>query len=251
MAYRFFTELAYRGTNYHGWQVQPNALSVQEVLNEAFSTILRQNIDIHGAGRTDTGVHASYFMAHFDYNNPTIDLSVLGRLNAFLPKDIVLRRIFRVHSEAHSRFHAVARSYRYQITRFKDPFGIDTAWHYTFPLNINKMNQSALYLFNYKDFTSFSKINTDTKTNDCQIYQAYWQEQDNKLVFSIKANRFLRNMVRAIVGTLIEIGREKLSTDEFIKVIEAKNRSLAGQSVPAHGLFLTDIQYPEWVYQVD
>lgn len=244
LAQRYFIELAYNGTRFHGWQVQPNAPSVQEHLEKALSAICREEISVTGAGRTDTGVHARFFVAHFDSEMPD-DPDFTRKLNGFLNHDIVIFRVYKVKPDAHARFDAISRSYRYYITRIKDPFAQETAWYFKYPLDVEKMNEACKILFEYSDFTSFSKLHTDVKTNNCKIFQAEWQEQGNQLVFVIKADRFLRNMVRAIVGTLIEVGQGKISLDDFRQVIELKNRGAAGVSVPAHGLFLVGIEYPE------
>lgn len=247
MSKRYFIRLSYKGTNYHGWQIQPNAITVQEVLNKAISTVLNVDVNVVGCGRTDTGVHASDFFAHFDVNEQVkFDCDKLSfRLNRFLPNDIAIKQIFRVREDAHARFDALSRTYHYCITKVKNPFSLDSHWKVPYTLDVQKMNAAAKILFDYEDFTSFSKLHTDVKTNNCKIYQAEWKENGNELVFTIKADRFLRNMVRAIVGTLIEIGRGKMNQDEFCKIIESKNRSNAGSSVPGHGLFLAEIEYPE------
>lgn len=245
MAQRYFIELAYNGTRFHGWQIQPNAPSVQEQLEKAVSTIAREKISVTGAGRTDTGVHARFFVAHFDSENKNLDIPELsGKLNSFLGNDLVIFRIYKVVPDAHARFDALSRSYQYHITRTKDPFAQETAWYFKYPLDVEKMNEACTVLFDYSDFTSFSKLHTDVKTNHCKIFQAEWKKQGTQLVFTVKADRFLRNMVRAIVGTLLEVGQGKLSVDGFREVIEKKDRGAAGVSVPAHGLFLTGIEYP-------
>lgn len=248
---RYFIHLAYKGTNYHGWQIQPNAISVQQTLNEALSVILREEINVIGAGRTDAGVHASSFYGHFDINNQTIpDLNhLVFKLNCYLPRDIAVFKVFQADNTSHSRFDATARTYKYFITTRKDPFQTDTSYYLFKKVNVEKMNEASSILFNYKDFTSFSKKSTDAKTNLCDIYRAEWQQKRNQLTFIIEANRFLRNMVRSIVGTMIEIGEGKLSTDDFRRIIEGRDRTLAGYSIPANGLFLTDIQYPKSVFK--
>lgn len=244
---RYFIRLSYKGTNYHGWQIQPNAISVQEVLNKALSTILNSDINVVGCGRTDTGVHASDFFAHFDLIEMQIpDCEKLCfRLNRFLPNDIAVKDIFKVKEEAHTRFDAIARTYNYFITKDKNPFRLESHWKVPYELDLQKMNEAAKILFEYEDFTSFSKLHTDVKTNNCKIYHAEWKENGDELVFTVKADRFLRNMVRAIVGTLVEVGRGKIAVEDFRQVIESKNRSNAGSSVPGHGLFLAEIEYPE------
>lgn len=243
---RYFIQLSFKGTNYHGWQVQPNAVSVQAVLEKALSTVLRETIQVTGAGRTDTGVHARFFVAHFDSVAENLDRpDFVYRMNNFLPADIAFQKIWEVHSEAHARFDALSRTYQYFISRKKNPFAAETAYLFTLPLDVAAMNKAALALFDYTDFTSFSRLHTDVKTNNCKIYKAVWEEDGGLLIFTITADRFLRNMVRAIVGTLLEVGKGKLSVENFREIVEAKNRNVAGTSAPAHGLFLTNIEYPE------
>lgn len=245
MAQRYFIELAYKGTRFHGWQIQPNGISVQECLEKALSTILRETIAVTGAGRTDTGVHASYFVAHFEANDDRLDHPDFAhKLNRFLKEDISIFNIEKVSPLAHARFDAISRTYQYHINLFKDPFTVETSWHFYRQPDVEAMNRAAQILFDYTDFTSFSKLHTDVKTNNCKIMQAEWTQQGSKLIFTIKADRFLRNMVRAIVGTLLEVGIGKMSLNDFRKVIEQKDRGAAGLSVPAHGLFLTGIVYP-------
>ena len=247
---RYFVELAYNGTRFHGWQVQPNAKSVQEVLEFALSTICREEIAVTGAGRTDTGVHAGYYVAHFDSEKETLDHPDFAyKLNRFLNADLVIFRLTKVGPEAHARFDAVSRTYHYFINRQKDPFSQETSWYYLRKLDVDKMNEACVVLFDYEDFTSFSKLHTDVKTNFCKIYEAAWKQQGSRLVFTIKADRFLRNMVRAIVGTMVEIGQHKLTINDFRRIIEAKDRGAAGASAPPEGLFLTDIAYPELVFR--
>ncbi|AOW20404.1 tRNA pseudouridine(38-40) synthase TruA [Urechidicola croceus] len=243
---RYFLELSYKGTNYHGWQIQPNVISVQEKINDGLSKLLRTPINIMGAGRTDAGVHASQMFAHFDIENEFDTQLILDRLNNFLPEDIVIYNIFKVHEKAHTRFHATSRSYEYRIYLGRNPFLLDTTWQlYRYQLDVEKMNKAASILLNYTDFKCFSKSNTDVNTYNCDIKEAYWVKTDNMLVFHITADRFLRNMVRAIVGTLINIGLGKNSIEEIVDIIESRDRSEAGFSVPAKGLFLTNIQYPK------
>ncbi|WP_346863210.1 tRNA pseudouridine(38-40) synthase TruA [uncultured Draconibacterium sp.] len=246
MIQRYFLQLSYKGTNYHGWQIQPNAISVQEVMEDALSKILREKIAVVGAGRTDTGVHASYFILHFEAENKIPEnLDLVYKLNSFLPSDISVQKVWPVNQELHARFSATSRTYHYFISRQKNPFTTEISYTYLKPLDIDKMNEAAQLLFNYEDFTSFSRLHTDVKTNNCKIMQAEWRFEENQLVFVIKADRFLRNMVRAIVGTLLEVGKGKLSINEFCQIIENKDRGLAGASAPAQGLFLVDIGYPE------
>ncbi|MBP1594263.1 MAG: truA [Bacteroidetes bacterium] len=243
---RYFIYLAYEGTNYHGWQVQPNGVSVQECLQKALSTLLRVETEVVGAGRTDAGVHAKLMVAHFDSEKEDLNLALLtDKLNRLLPPDISIYRVCKVHPEAHARFDALSRTYKYYITSVKSPFNRHLKWRMHGTLNYELMNEAANVLFEYTDFTSFSKLHTDVKTNNCKIMQAGWiQEDETTWVFTVKADRFLRNMVRAIVGTLVEVGRGKMSIEEFRKVIEQKDRCKAGASVPGHALFLVDIEYP-------
>ncbi len=245
--YRYFLHISYNGKDYHGWQIQDNAISVQAVLNEKISIALQENIYVVGAGRTDTGVHAEFFMLHFDTRKEITDKNgFIDKINKLLPQDIAAYNIYCVPNNANTRFDAISRTYEYRICRKKNPFLTHLSWYYRFPLNLESMNEAALTLFDYEDFTSFSKTGTQVKTNLCKIYEAQWfYKEDSVLIFRIKADRFLRNMVRAITGTLIDVGKEKISINAFRKIIEAKNRSKAGFSVPAHGLFLTDIEYPK------
>jgi tRNA pseudouridine38-40 synthase len=241
---RYFVRLSYLGTPFHGWQIQPNALSVQQELNRVLSTILTEEISVVGAGRTDTGVHAREMWAHFDTSKP-LPQNLLHRANSFIGKDIALYEFIKVRGEAHARFDAVERSYEYHFTTVKNPFAQQLAWHYPWPLHLGEMSRAAACLLDYEDFTSFSKSNTQTFTNLCDIKEARFEEKDDRIIFHITANRFLRNMVRAIVGTLIEVGKGKYNVDDFRKIIESKDRRLAGESAPAHGLYLTRVSYPK------
>lgn len=241
---RYFIKLAYKGTNYFGWQYQPDAISVQETLNKALSTLLRINIDILGAGRTDFGVHAKEMFAHFDYETEIDTKKIVYKMNSFLPKDIAIFDLIKVHDDAHARFDATKRTYEYHIHTKKNAFESDDSWYYSLPLDVEKMNEACKILFEYIDFECFSKTHTDVNTFNCKIFEANWKQNEEKLVFTIAADRFLRNMVRAIVGTMINIGSGKVSLNDFRKIIESKNRSKAGFSVPAHGLYLTKIEYP-------
>ncbi|MBQ0022342.1 MAG: tRNA pseudouridine(38-40) synthase TruA [Prevotellaceae bacterium] len=273
---RYFIHLSYDGKNYHGWQIQPGAITVQEVLNKALSTLLRQNIEVTGAGRTDAGVNASLMVAHFDYGAPqdtdcnnlshsgvnhvegnsngtshsnrekdviTDRGGLLYRLNKLLPQDIAIHKIEQVPDEMHARFSAISRTYHYFVVTEKTPFE-PYAYRFPQPLDFDKMNEAAKLLFNYIDFTSFSKLHTDVKTNNCRIMKAEWRQVTPiKWVFEIQADRFLRNMVRAIVGTLLDVGRGAISIQQFAEIIEKKNRCSAGTSVPGNALFLVDIKY--------
>jgi len=240
---RYFIKLAYNGTNYHGWQSQPNAVSVQETMNNAFSVLLQSDINLMGAGRTDTGVHAKEMYAHFDFDAEFNIPILIHKLNAFLPKDIVIYDIFQVEEQAHSRFDATKRTYEYHIHTFKDAFKQEQSWYFHQKLDIELMNLAAKSLLNYTDFQCFSKTNTDVNTFDCTIFEAYWKYDNNTLIFTISANRFLRNMVRSIVGTLVNIGLHKINLEDLDTIIKSKNRENAGFSVPAHGLYLTKIEY--------
>ncbi|WP_418263784.1 tRNA pseudouridine(38-40) synthase TruA [Flavobacterium faecale] len=241
---RYFIKLAYNGTPYHGWQYQPNAASVQETLNKALSILLHSEINVMGAGRTDTGVHAREMYAHFDYDKTIDSPKLVHKLNSFLPKDIAIFNITAVSDEAHCRFDATKRTYEYHINTVKDVFLPEQSWYLNQKLDVALMNEAAKLLFNHTNFQSFSKVNTDVNTFDCTIFEAKWQENGTKLIFTISANRFLRNMVRAIVGTLVNVGLHKITLYDFEKIIESRNREKAGFSVPAHGLYLTKIVYP-------
>ena len=241
---RYFLEFAYKGTHYHGWQYQPNAISVQETLNKALTTLFKKEIDLVGAGRTDTGVHAKQMFAHFDLEE-SIDIPFyIHKLNSFLPKDIAIVNIYLVHDDAHARFDAIKRTYEYHIHTKKDVFESDDSWYYQNELNVDKMNEACKILFNHSDFECFSKVNTDVNTFNCTIYETNWTQENSRLVFTISADRFLRNMVRAIVGTMVNIGLEKISVDHLTEIIESKDRNKAGFSVPAQGLYLTKVEYP-------
>ena len=244
--YRYFLQLSYKGTNYHGWQIQPNAISVQEALEKTLSTVLRETIEVVGAGRTDTGVHASFFVLHFEIREELSNFeNLVYKLNSLLPYDIAIQKIWPVANDLHARFSAVSRTYKYYISTKKNPFRTETSFKYLLPLDTGKMNEAARILSEYEDFTSFSRLHTDVKTNNCKILWAEWEVVETQLIFTIKADRFLRNMVRAIVGTLLEVGKGKLSINDFRKIIEAKDRAAAGASAPAKGLFLVDVEYPE------
>ena len=249
---RFFITLSYDGTRYHGWQIQPNGDSVQERLQDALSTLLRQPIEVVGAGRTDAGVHARMMVAHFDWEGnppapcplPLAPIDMAYKLNKLLPQDIAVQDIRPVPPDMHARFSATSRTYHYFIHTHKDPFLHTYSWQVPYKLDFERMNAAAKVLLEYKDFTSFSKVNTDTKTNLCDLRDAHWDElAPGQWRFTITANRFLRNMVRAIVGTLVEVGRGRISIEDLRRIIEAKDRCSAGESVPGKALFLVDIQY--------
>jgi tRNA pseudouridine38-40 synthase len=247
---RYFIFLSFDGTNYHGWQIQSNAFTVQQTLENALSLILGEKIGLIGAGRTDAGVHAAMFYAHFDSakNDIDTDKNLIFRLNNFLPADIAVKSIRKVIPEANARFSAISRTYKYYILKTKNPFKQQWSWHINYPLNVSLMNTACDILKEYTDFTSFSRLHSDTKTNNCKISSAEWIENDNEIVFTITANRFLRNMVRAIVGTMVDLGAGKTGIEDFKKIIEDKDRCKAGESAPAKGLFLTDINYPENIF---
>ncbi|MDF2552805.1 MAG: truA [Chryseobacterium sp.] len=240
---RYFIEFSYNGKNYFGYQIQPKDISVQEELEKALSTILREPIKTVGAGRTDTGVHARKMFAHFETEQFLSD-QLTHKMNSFLPSDISIKRIFPVKDDFHARFDATFRTYEYYISLEKNPFTEDSAWQlWRRNIDVNIMNEACKILFEYEDFTSFAKLHTDNKTNLCKIYKAEWEQNGSELKFTVSANRFLRNMVRAIVGTMVEVGSGKIQPNDIRKVIENKNRNSAGTSAPAHGLFLVDVGY--------
>lgn len=240
---RYFIEFAYKGTHYHGWQVQPNAVSVQEVLSASISTILQQKISLTGAGRTDSGVHAKQMFAHFDTDLPFNKAHLLYKLNAFLPADIAIAGIYDVAATAHARFDAIQRTYEYHINSKKNAFLSDSSWYFQQDLNIQLMNKAGVLLQQHTNFECFSKVNTDVNTFNCKIESAFWEQKNNSYIFTITADRFLRNMVRAIVGTMINIGLEKITLTDFETIIASKNRQKAGFSAPAQGLYLTKVVY--------
>lgn len=251
---RYFIQLSYDGTGYHGWQVQPNGVSVQEVLQKALSTLLRQPTEVTGAGRTDAGVHASMMVAHFDWpaahegeggeEAPLNCTQLTYKLNRLLPPDVAVQAVRPVGPEMHARFSATRRTYHYYIHTRKDPFLRGYSWQVNVPLDFALMNEAAQVLLEYSDFTSFSKTGTDVKTNICQLTEARWEQlKPGEWRFTVSANRFLRNMVRAIVGTLVEVGRHRMTISQMRHAIEAKDRQRAGESVPGHALYLTNIEY--------
>tara|TARA_B100000767_G_C19712851_1_gene513582 strand:+ start:164 stop:904 length:741 start_codon:yes stop_codon:yes gene_type:complete len=241
---RFFIELSYKGTNYHGWQIQPNANTVQAEINKALSTILNAKIEVMGAGRTDTGVHAKQMYAHFDYNTSFDVPKMIMKLNSFLPNDIAIHAIFQVDDEVSSRFDAISRTYEYHIVQHKSPFASD-AYYLHKKLDVDAMNLACKHLLGKQDFSSFSKANTQTFTNNCNVIFAKWECKNDELIFSIKSDRFLRNMVRAIVGTLLEVGLGKVKADDVKEIIKAKDRGEAGTSAPGNALFLIKVEYPK------
>lgn len=242
---RYFIELSYNGKAYHGWQNQPKAISVQEVIEKGLSLILKEDTPIVGAGRTDTGVHAMQMFAHFDSDVTFEESDLVFKLNSFLPNDIAIHSIFKVKPDAHARFDATSRTYLYRIAITKNAFNFDHAYYFTKHLDIDRMNQAANILFQYQDFQCFSKTNTDVKTYHCKIMEAAWTIKNDELHFVIKADRFLRNMVRAIVGTMVNVGVGKIEVTDLHAIIQSKNRSEAGYSVPAHALYLTKVDYPK------
>ena len=247
---RYFLQCSFFGKHYHGWQRQPSDLSVQEVLEDCLGKLLGSPVEIVGAGRTDAGVHAREMYAHFDWPE-SLPVELVHRLNAFLPGDIAVQQIFPVQPEAHARFDALSRTYQYFVVQQKDPFSEDTAFYQNRPLDFELMNQAAALLLEFEDFKAFSKSRTDVKTYLCNISDARWEEEGVRWVFTITADRFLRNMVRAIVGTLLEVGKGNLSPKDVKTIIKSRDRSRAGASVPAKGLYLTGILYPEQIHQSD
>ncbi|MEY8780608.1 tRNA pseudouridine(38-40) synthase TruA [Allomuricauda sp. XS_ASV26] len=245
---RYFIQFSYFGKAYHGWQNQPNAITVQEVLEKALSTLLRDKIDVVGAGRTDAGVHAKQMFCHFDFDSIDDKKDLAYRLNAFLPDDIAVQEIRTVVDGAHARFDAIERTYEYWLVREKDPFLFDYAHWVKHPLDLPAMNEAAKMLLEYTDFECFSKSNTDVKTFNCDVRQAYWEARADKWVFTITADRFLRNMVRAVVGTLLDVGLKKIKSEDMHRIIASKDRSEAGVSVPAKGLYLTKVIYPKDIF---
>ena len=243
---RYLFEVAYFGENYSGWQRQPNATGIQEKLEDAISTILRKKHKIVGSGRTDTGVHAIQQFFHIDLKKEPENLDV--KLNAFLPQDIAIKSIREIKSDAHARFSAESRSYEYWVNQHKDPFSTGRSYYFSKELNVDRMNEAASAMIGERNFKTFSKVKTDVKIYVCDLKAAFWHEEKNHLIFYVTANRFLRGMVRAMVGTLLLLGEEKLSVAEFEEILKTKNRKKAGQNVPAQGLYLTKVQYPEDIF---
>lgn len=247
---RYFIEISYKGTHYFGWQKQPDAISVQEVLEQALATLLRKEIKVSGAGRTDAGVHAKQLYAHFDFDAIEDISALVFRLNSLLPKDVSVKNIYHVAEDAHARFHASERAYEYVVSLGKDPFSEGFSHQLHYKPDVALMNEAAALLLEYKDFQCFSRSNTDVKTYFCSVKTAFWKEENNQLIFTIAADRFLRNMVRAIVGTLLDVGFKKKTLADFRTIIESKNRVNAGASAPAKGLFLTKVMYPEDIFKI-
>lgn len=242
---RYFLFFQYKGSNYHGWQIQPNARSIQEEIQEALALLFKKEVELLGAGRTDTGVHARVMVAHFDLEEELDKEVFVYRLNSILSKDIAVLGLRKVKEAFHARFDALSRTYQYVVSLQKDPFSEEQAHRLFKAPDFDAMNKACFFLLGEKDFSCFSKAHTQTFTNNCHVYSAKWFQKGDLWVFEIKANRFLRNMVRAIVGTLLEIGEGKRSVESIEELIAGKNRSEAGFSVPAKGLFLTQIEYPE------
>jgi tRNA pseudouridine38-40 synthase len=253
MKSRYFIELSFKGTAYHGWQRQPNAKTVQDEVDRALVMLLKEQVTTVGAGRTDAGVHARFFTAHFESReyNPGSASRFLYHINSILPDDIFIMDIYPVTGTAHARFSALSRTYEYRVIRRKDPFDAGLSWHYPFPLDLERMNQASAVLLQTDDFRSFCKVHSQAKTTRCRVTSAGWTAEGNSIVFIIEADRFLRNMVRAIVGTLIEVGRGKITVEEFRKIILAADRRAAHGSAPATGLTLIKITYPDSVKKIE
>ena len=246
---RFFLEFSYSGKNYHGWQRQPNAISVQEVIEDSLKTILRDSISLTAAGRTDTGVHARQMFAHFDANiEKGIISNLVYELNQFLPHDVVIESLCPVREEAHARFDAISRTYEYHISKYKNAFENDFHYFFKNPLDLELMNKASKIILDHQDFKCFSKSNSDVKTYICNISEAYWKNSSQGYIFTISSNRFLRNMVRAIVGTLLEIGLKKKTLKNLEYILNSRDRSLAGFSAPSKGLFLIKVEYPKSIF---
>lgn len=252
---RYFITLSYDGAAYCGWQRQPDAPTVQQAVEKALSTLLRADVEVVGAGRTDTGVNASKYVAHFDVGSPIADTGQLVyKLNLVLPHDIAVQSVRRVKADAHARFDAVEREYTYYLSQRKNPFRRHSAWQYYVPLNLDAMNLAAKTLLEWEDFTTFAKLNSNNKTNICRVVKAEWRrdaEDSDLLVFTIRADRFLRNMIRAIVGTLVDVGRGRYSVEDFERILHSCDLSLSSAGAAAQGLFLSDVQYDESVYCVE
>ena len=245
---RYFFNISYNGTNYHGWQIQSNAISVQEVLQDGLSKILKSKVEVIGSGRTDTGVHAKQQSVHFDFGLEISARDLLHKLNGILPQDISANSIKEVKPDAHARFDATERAYQYFINQAKNPFFENQSYQFSFDLDVELMNKAASKLLGEQDFESFSKVKTEVNTFICTIKKAEWFYQNDQLIFEVRANRFLRGMVRALVGTLLDVGRRKLSVKDFVNIIKSKDRTKAARAVPPHGLFLTEVYYPEDIY---
>ncbi|WP_305983261.1 tRNA pseudouridine(38-40) synthase TruA [Roseivirga thermotolerans] len=245
---RYFLELSYHGANYHGWQRQQNAHSVQQEIEEGLTRILGQETVITGSGRTDAGVHAHFQVAHFDTSSQLPPDQLAYKLNAVLPDDIAIAACRPVREDAHARFDAEVRGYHYFIHQKKNPFLRGQSYFYSRPLDVDLMNEAAHKLLGRQDFESFSRVKTEVNHFECEVFKALWYFQNDQLVFNVRANRFLRGMVRALVGTLLEVGRKKLTVEDFVSIIAAKNRTKAGKAAPPHGLYLSEVNYPNHIY---
>lgn len=245
---RYFLDISYNGANYHGWQIQANAHTVQGQLQDCLSKVLRSEVEIMGSGRTDMGVHAKQQVVHLDIDQSVKESDLIFKLNSILPTDISVNAVRAVKSEAHARFDAEERAYQYFINRAKSPFSAGLSYYFNHELDVEGMNAAAKELLGEQDFESFSKVKTEVNNFICTILRAEWVMENDQLVFHVRANRFLRGMVRALVGTLLDVGQGKLTTDQFVNIIKAKDRKVAGRAVPAHGLFLTKVSYPEEIY---
>ena len=246
---RYFLSFSYNGSNFHGWQIQINAVSVQQEIEYALSKIIKKEIKITGAGRTDKGVHAKLMVAHFDAKiSYEMENSLLFNLNQFLNNDIYFFELQKVKDDAHARFDAISRTYQYHISSVKNPFKQGLVYYFREKLNLELMNEASEILMSFNDFKAFSRTNTDVKTFECTITKAEWLSYKDEIVFKIKSNRFLRNMVRAVVGTILKVGLNKIKLVEFSEIIKSRNRSKAGYSVPAHGLFLCEIEYEKQIF---
>ena len=246
---RYFIELSYNGSNFHGWQIQPNAVTVQETIENSLQVLLKnKNLKLIGAGRTDTGVHASQMFAHFDSDLDFEIKNLIFKLNSFLGKNIVIKNIVRVHDDSHARFDASLREYKYYLTTIKDVYNPDTKYYFTKKLDFQRINKALDIIKNNTNFKSFCRSKTDVTNFECVIYNFDYELNNSDLIFRISANRFLRNMVRAIIGTILDVGMCKISLDELKDIINKSNRIYAGPSVPAHGLFLTKVEYPENIF---
>lgn len=240
---RYFLEVSYKGTNYAGFQIQLNANTVQGELEKALQTITRTTVALTGSSRTDAGVHALQNFFHFDLDIE-FNSSSIYNINALLPRDIVVKSVFSVADNAHCRFLALSREYKYFITTTKNPFLSDTAWYFPFSVDLPLLKQAAELLYRHSDYTSFSKRNTHVFTHQCSIIQSEWTTQNNQLVYIVKANRFLRGMVRGLVGTMLLVGRKKITLADFENIIKAKDCTKANFATPPHGLFLVKVEYP-------
>ena len=251
MMHRYFLNFSYDGSAYHGWQIQPNALSVQEVMTSVLRRLLEKDLDIIAAGRTDAGVHALDMTAHFDTAFPVEDLKVMAnKLDRMLPADIAIHSLRRVRPDAHARFDALSRTYQYRLVLQKNPFLRDYSLRLYYEPDVEAMNKAAARLLEYSDFTSFSKVHTDVRTFICKVMLAHWERRDSELIFTIQADRFLRNMVRAIVGSLLEVGKGKINDEDFCRIIEARDRCKAGTSMPARALYLIEVKYCDDLYLI-